>query len=116
MMKSSSVPFTKLLEEDPALVWEQHGDTHEVLWGQGRFICKWLRAYNLPMTPQVAYKETIRCLVNPRRYKHQSGDTDSLRCLFRNQAATTWEGFNFSEKIVGGVVPKQYIPGVEMGV
>jgi len=30
------------LEEDLALVWEQHGDTHEViLWGQGRFICKW---------------------------------------------------------------------------
>lgn len=33
--------LTKLLEEDPALGWEQHGDTHEViLWGQGRFIYK----------------------------------------------------------------------------
>ena len=59
----------KLLEEDPSLHWEQHGDTHEViLWGQGEIHLKVAldrlrRKYNLPMTthlPRVPYKETIR--------------------------------------------------------
>ena len=61
--------LTKLLEEDPSLHWQQHGDTHEViLWGQGEIhlqvaLDRLRRKYNLPMNthlPQVPYKETIR--------------------------------------------------------
>jgi elongation factor G len=76
--------LTKLIEEDPSLAWEQHGDTHEIiLWGQGDVhlklaIARLKRKYNLPMTthvPLVQYKETIRQAKEEvhGRYKHQSG-------------------------------------------
>ncbi|MGM3306087.1 elongation factor G [Anabaena sp. WFMT] len=123
-----SAAITKLLEEDPALNWEQHGDTHEViLWGQGEIhlqvaLDRLRRKYNLPMSthlPQVPYKETIRKSVNSvhGRYKHQSGGHGQFGDVFLDiQPLPRGEGFNFNEKIVGGVVPRQYIPGVEMGV
>lgn len=123
-----SSAITKLLEEDPSLAWEQHGDTHEViLWGQGEIhlqvaLDRLRRKYNLPMSthlPQVPYKETIRKPVASihGRYKHQSGGHGQFGDVFLDiQPLPRGTGFNFSEKIVGGVVPRQYIPGVEMGV
>ncbi|MCG6133080.1 MAG: elongation factor G [Nostoc sp. LLA-1] len=123
-----SSAIAKLLEEDPALAWEQHGDTHEViLWGQGEIhlqvaLDRLRRKYNLPMSthlPQIPYKETIRKTVESvhGRYKHQSGGHGQFGDVFLNiQPLPRGEGFNFKETIVGGVVPKQYIPGVEMGV
>jgi elongation factor G len=123
-----SSAIAKLLEEDPSLAWEQHGDTHEViLWGQGEIhlqvaLDRLRRKYNLPMTthlPQVPYKETIRKAVASihGRYKHQSGGHGQFGDVFLDiKPLPRGEGFNFSDRIVGGVVPKQYIPGVEMGV
>ncbi|MGI8504781.1 MAG: elongation factor G [Hassallia sp.] len=123
-----SSAIAKLLEEDPSLAWEQHGDTHEViLWGQGEIhlqvaLDRLRRKYNLPMTthlPQVPYKETIRKAVASihGRYKHQSGGHGQFGDVFLDiKPLGRGEGFNFSDRIVGGVVPKQYIPGVEMGV
>ncbi|MCV3215271.1 elongation factor G [Plectonema radiosum NIES-515] len=123
-----SSAIAKLLEEDPSLAWEQHGDTHEViLWGQGEIhlqvaLDRLRRKYNLPMTthlPQVPYKETIRKAVESihGRYKHQSGGHGQFGDVFLDiKPLGRGEGFNFSDRIVGGVVPKQYIPGVEMGV
>ncbi|BAY40999.1 elongation factor G [Nostoc sp. NIES-2111] len=120
--------ITKLLEEDPSLAWEQHGDTHEViLWGQGEIhlqvaLDRLRRKYNLPMSthmPQVPYKETIRKPVTSvhGRYKHQSGGHGQFGDVFLDiKPLPRGEGFNFKETIVGGVVPRQYIPGVEMGV
>ena len=120
--------LTKLLEEDPSLAWEQHGDTHEViLWGQGEIHLKVAldrlrRKYNLPMAthlPQVAYKETIRKPVDSvrGRYKHQSGGHGQYGDVYlKIQPLARGEGFHFNQTIVGGVVPRQYIPGVEMGV
>lgn len=117
----------KLLEEDPSLGWEQHGDTHEViLWGQGEIhlqvaLDRLRRKYNLPMgthLPQVPYKETIRKPTSSHgRYKHQTGGHGQFGDVYldiRPQERGT--GFNFNETIVGGVVPRQYIPGVETGV
>lgn len=120
--------LTKLLEEDPSLHWEQHGDTHEViLWGQGEIhlqvaLDRLRRKYNLPMSthlPQVAYKETIRkpAASVHGRYKHQSGGHGQFGDVYLEiKPLPRGEGFNFNDKIVGGVVPKQYIPGVEIGV
>jgi elongation factor G len=120
--------ITKLLEEDPSLMWEQHGDTHEViLWGQGEIhlqvsLERLRRKYNLAMSthlPQVPYKETIRKPTSSvhGRYKHQSGGHGQFGDVFLDiKPLPRGEGFNFKETIVGGVVPKQYIPGVEMGV
>ncbi|MBD1937801.1 elongation factor G [Microcoleus sp. FACHB-68] len=120
--------LSKLLEEDPALAWEQHGDTHEIiLWGQGEIHLKVAldrlrRKYNLPMVthlPHVPYKETIRKPVSSvhGRYKHQSGGHGQFGDVYLDiKPVSRGEGFNFSETIVGGAVPRQYIPGVETGV
>ncbi|MCT7964273.1 elongation factor G [Laspinema sp. D1] len=123
-----SAALTKLLEEDPALAWEQNPDTHEIiLWGQGEIHIKVTldrlrRKYNLPMVtqvPHVPYKETIRKAA-PRvhgRYKHQSGGHGQFGDVYLEiKPMPRGEGYHFNDKIVGGVVPKQYIPGVEMGV
>ncbi|MBW4520001.1 MAG: elongation factor G [Scytolyngbya sp. HA4215-MV1] len=122
-----SAALGKLLEEDPSLVWEQHGDTHEViLWGQGDIhlqvaLDRLRRKYNLPMSthlPQVPYRETIRKATNVHgRYKHQTGGHGQFGDVYLDiKPVSRGTGFSFSETIVGGVVPRQYIPGVEMGV
>ncbi|MBD1899359.1 elongation factor G [Trichocoleus sp. DQ-A3] len=123
-----SSAITKLLEEDPSLAWEQHGDTHEViLWGQGEIhlqvaLDRLRRKYNLPMTthlPRVPYKETIRKPASSihGRYKHQSGGHGQFGDVYLDiKPLSRGEGVNFSQTIVGGVVPRQYIPGVETGV
>ena len=122
-----SSALTKLIEEDPSLYWEQHGDTKEViLWGQGEIhlqvaLDRLARKYNLPMTthlPQVPYKETIKTSTKSHgRYKHQTGGHGAFGDVYLDiKPLARGEGFQFHESIVGGVVPKQYIPGVETGV
>ena len=117
----------KLLAEDPALHWEQHGDTREViLWGQGNVhlqvaLARLERKYNLPMStdlPQIPYKETIRRATSSHgRYKHQSGGHGAFGDVYLDiKPLNRGEGFQFHQAVVGGVVPRQYIPGVETGV
>ncbi|GFE69187.1 elongation factor G [Chroococcus sp. FPU101] len=119
--------MSKLLEEDPSLYWEQHGDTKEViLWGQGEIhlqvaLDRLRRKYNLPMTthlPHIPYKETIRQVSKSHgRYKHQTGGHGAFGDVHLEiKPLPRGEGFHFHETIVGGVVPRQYIPGVEVGV
>ncbi len=120
--------LNKLLDEDPSLHWEQHGDTHEViLWGQGDVhlqiaLDRLRRKYNLPMgthDPQVPYKETIRKARQNihGRYKHQTGGHGQFGDVYIDiQPLERGAGFTFTEKVVGGVVPRQYIPSVETGV
>jgi elongation factor G len=122
-----STALGKLLAEDPSLHWEQHGDTREViLWGQGEVhlqvaLARLERKYNLPMStklPQVPYKETIRSSTNSHgRYKHQSGGHGAFGDVYLDiKPLSRGEGFKFHQTIVGGAVPRQYIPGVETGV
>lgn len=122
-----SSALSKLLAEDPSLHWEQHGDTREViLWGQGEVhlqvaLARLERKYNLPMStnlPQIPYKETIRSATNSHgRYKHQSGGHGAFGDVYLDiKPLDRGQGFQFHETIVGGVVPRQYIPGVETGV
>ncbi len=69
--------------------------------------------------PQVPYKETIRkpAASVHGRYKHQSGGHGQFGDVYLDiKPLERGQGFNFDEKIVGGVVPRQYIPGVEVGV
>jgi len=117
----------KLLEEDPALTWEQAEDTQEIiLWGQGEIHLKVAldrlqRKYNLSMRtdlPQVPYQETIRKASQAHgRYKHQTGGHGAFGDVYLDiQPLGRGEGFQFEETIVGGAIPKQYIPGVAVGV
>ncbi|NJN73334.1 MAG: elongation factor G [Limnothrix sp. RL_2_0] len=122
-----SAALGQLIDEDPSLAWEHHGDTHEViLWGQGDIhlqvaLDRLRRKYNLPMTtqlPQVPYRETIRRSNSSHgRYKHQSGGHGAFGDVYLDiKPLGRGEGFRFHEKIVGGVVPRRYISGVELGV
>ena len=122
-----SSALSKLIAEDPSLYWEQHGDTREViLWGQGEVhlqvaLARLERKYNLPMStnlPQIPYRETICRSTNSHgRYKHQSGGHGAFGDVYLDiKPLGRGEGFQFHQAIVGGVVPKQYIPGVETGV
>ncbi|MEB3190006.1 MAG: elongation factor G [Snowella sp.] len=122
-----SAALGKLVEEDPSLRWEQQADTKEViLWGQGEIhlqvaITRLNRKYGLPMLtqlPQIPYKETIRQSTKIHgRYKHQTGGHGAFGDVYLEiKPVERGSGFAFHETIVGGVVPKQYISGVETGV
>lgn len=122
-----SAALTRLVEEDPSCVVEHNADTHElVLWGQGEIhlavAAEQLREkYNVGVTtarPQVPYRETIRKPIEQHaRHKKQSGGHGQfadVKIEIRPQPRGA--GFEFSDRIVGGAVPKQYIPSVENGV
>ncbi|MEB3229277.1 MAG: elongation factor G [Synechocystis sp.] len=123
-----STALGKLVEADPSLTWEQNPETQEViLWGQGEIhlqvaLERLQRQYKLPMTshqPRIPYKETIRRSASKvhGRYKHQTGGHGAFGDVYLDiNPLARGTGFTFTETIVGGVVPKQYIPGVETGV
>lgn len=117
----------KLGEEDPSLSATFREDTHElVLQGQGDIhlqiaIDRLRNRYGVPVTtrpPQIAFKETIR---RPHslhtRFKRQTGGHGQFADIHVDiKPLPRGSGFAFEETIVGGVVPKQYIPSVEEGV
>ncbi len=117
----------RLNEEDPSLTYRQDEDTHElVLLGQGdihlQIALEKLRSkYNVAATaqrPSVPYKETIRKPVTQHgRFKRQTGGHGMFGDVVVDIAPRVrGSGFAFSDKIVGGSVPRQYIPAVEAGV
>ena len=120
--------ITKMLEEDPTLRLERNDETKEILVsGVGEIHLKIIgekikRKYGVEMSlaiPKIPYKETIRSKAKVQgKHKKQTGG--------HGQYADSWleieplprggRGFQFENKIVGGVIPKQYIPAVEKGV
>ncbi len=122
-----STGIAKVVEEDPSIVVEHNEDTHElVLWGQGdihlQVVADKLRErYNVGVTmkrPQVPYKETIRKPIQQHaRHKKQSGGHGEFGDVHLEiKPVQRGAGFEFVDKISGGVVPRQYIPAVETGV
>jgi elongation factor G len=119
--------IAKLIEEDPSLVFEQNAELHEmVLAGQGEIhlkvaVEKLLSKYGLKLNTRparVPYKETIRRSVTQRgRHKRQSGGHGQFGdVVVEIKPMPRGAGFEFVDEIVGGVVPKQWIPSVEKGV
>lgn len=122
-----STALSKLTDEDPSLRVEHTIDTGElVLWGQGEIhlqtsIDKLRQRFNLDIAarkPQVPYRETIRKAISEHgRYKRQTGGHGQFGDVFLDiEPLPRGEGFRFADKVVGGVVPKSYIPAVEEGV
>ncbi len=117
----------RLIEEDPSLSFVHDHDTGDmVLFGQGemhlrvaieRLASKFgVHAKTAPR--RIAYKETIRKSVRIRgRHKKQSGGHGQYGDVVVDIAPTPrGTGFVFTDTITGGMVPKQYIPAVELGV
>lgn len=119
--------ISKMLEEDPTLQLTRDPQTREILLsGVGQIHLQVLgdkirRKFGVEMqlhAPKVPYKETIKGKARVQgKHKKQSGG--------RGQFADSWiemeplprgGGFLFEDKIVGGVIPRQYIPAVEKGI
>ncbi len=122
-----SAALGKLVEEDPSLIAEHKQETQELLLkGQGeihlRVALERLRnKYGLDVRsrkPKVAYKEAIRKgAVQHARFRKQSGGHGQFGDVqIEINPLPRGSGFLFKERVVGGSVPKQYIPAVEHGV
>jgi elongation factor G len=117
----------KLIEEDPTLRLEQNAELQEIiLWGQGDIhlqiaIDRLRNKYNLQVVPrksQVPYKETIRRgTAQHARFKRQSGGHGQFADIqIEVKPLPRGSGHAFIDSVVGGAIPRNYIPAVEEGV
>ena len=122
------VALNKLADEDPSLVVHHNAETHEVVvWGQGEMHLRVATErladrYGIAIErrpPSVGYRETIRKPISAQRGRHkkQSGGHGQFGDVVLDvKPLPRGSGFAFDEKIVGGAVPRNYIPSVEEGV
>ena len=119
--------FHKVADENPTITYEYNGETRETVFsGMGELqlniVLENLKEKaKLAVTtriPRVAYRETITKKVETQyRHKKQSGGHGQFgEVAIRMEPRKRGEGFQFTESIFGGSVPKQYIPGVEKGI
>ncbi len=122
-----SLGFHKLVEEDPSLEFVRNVETKEmILSGTGQqhvdvTFEKLRRKYGAEVnvhTPKVPYKETIRKTAQAQgRHKKQTGGHGQFGdCWLQLDPLPRGKGFQFVNKIVGGAIPRQFIPAVEKGV
>jgi elongation factor G len=117
----------RLTEEDPTIVFSRNVQTKEmILSGMGQVhievnIDKMKRKFGVEVnlnTPKVPYKETIKGKTNIQgKYKKQSGGRGQFGdCWIDIEPLPRGTGFQFADKIVGGVIPNNYRPAVEKGI
>jgi elongation factor G len=117
----------RLMEEDQTLKVKRDDQTREmIISGMGQVhlevtIEKLKRKFSVEVelkTPKVPYLETIRTNVKVQgKYKKQSGGRGQYGdCWVELSPLPRGEGFQFEDRIVGGVIPRQYIPAVGKGI
>jgi elongation factor G len=117
----------RLLEEEPtARVHREDGTGETILTAMGDahvdvLVERLKRKFGASVktgTPHVPYRETIRKPAKiDNRFKRQTGGHGQFgHVVIEFEPLTTGSGFEFGDKIVGGSVPKQYIPAVEKGL
>lgn len=122
-----SSALAKLIEEDQSFRLEQNAETQErILWGQGEIhlknaVARLKSKYNVEVgseKPMVPYRETIKkgCEVHGRHKRQTGGHGQFGDVHFRIKPLQRGEGITFIDSIVGGVVPRNYIPAVEEGM
>ena len=122
-----SPSLTRITEEDPSLRFSRNSDTGEaLLTGYGDVhidlaVQKAQRKFGVNLvlqTPKVPYKETISKVTTvDQRYKQQSGGHGHFaHAMLRLEPTDRGGGVEFAAKVVGGSVPKEFIPSVEKGV
>ena len=122
-----SLALQKLSEEDPT--FRVHTDTETgqtIISGMGELhleiiIDRLLREFRVDANvgkPQVAYRETFRqpASANSKFVRQSGGHGQYGHCVVDFEPGEPGSGFVFESKIVGGVVPKEYIPPIEEGI
>jgi len=122
-----SLGLHKLVEEDPSLEFLRNDETKEMLLsGVGQVhidatLEKLRRKYGVDVNlhmPKVPYKETIHHMAQAQgKYKKQTGGHGQFGdCWLQIEPLARGKGFEFHNKIVGGAIPRNFIPAVEKGV
>ncbi len=117
----------KFLEEDPTLKLKTDAETSQtVLYGMGELhleiiVDRLKREFGVEVNtgkPQVAYRETVRKTVEKEgKYIRQSGGRGQYGHVFiKMEPMERGNGVEFVNKIVGGSIPREYIPAVEKGI
>ncbi|MEA5013474.1 MAG: elongation factor G [Candidatus Limiplasma sp.] len=122
-----TMALVKLAEEDPT--FKTYTDTQTgqtIIAGMGELhleiiVDRLLREFKVEATvgkPQVAYRETIRRGAKAEgRYVRQTGGHGQYgHCWIELQPAAPGEGYTFENKIVGGVIPKEFISPIDAGI
>ena len=122
-----SVALAKLAEEDPTFrtyTDEETGQT--IIAGMGELhleiiVDRLLREFKVEANvgaPQVAYKETVRKKVNHEtKYKRQSGGSGQYgHVKITLEPNESGKGYEFVNAVVGGAIPKEFIPAVDAGI
>lgn len=119
--------LSRIVEEDPGLRVARDPDTTEILLGGlgdthlAVAVEKMKRKFGVDLAlsvPKVPYKETIRSTARVEyKHKKQTGGHGQYGHVWLElEPRPRGAGFEFAEKVVGGAVPKEYIPSVEKGV
>jgi len=117
----------RLIEEDPSIRYSREEQTKEfIISGMGQIhievlISRMRRKFGVDVElrePKVPYKETIKGKTKVQgKYKKQSGGKGQYGdCWLELEPLPHGTGFEFVDKIVGGSIPRQYIPSVEKGI
>jgi elongation factor G len=117
----------RMIEEEPTLESHRDPQTKEfIISGMGQvhlevIVEKLKRKFGVEVllkTPKVPYLETIRASTKVQgKYKKQSGGRGQYGdCWIEMSPTDRGEGYQFEDKIVGGVIPRQYIPAVDKGI
>jgi elongation factor G len=123
----AAAALQKLIEEDPSLELARSADTGEMLlrgMGQAHIevtVERVKRKHGVEMTlstPTPAYLETITATAKAQgKFKRQTGGHGQYGdCHVELYPKPRGEGFEFEDAIVGGVIPRQFIPSVEKGI
>ncbi len=121
------VALQKLAEEDPTFRVKTDQETGQtIIAGMGELhleiiVDRMLREFKVEANvgkPQVSYKETIRKAVKAEgKFVRQSGGKGQYgHCVIEVEPLEAGKGYEFVNKIVGGVVPKEYIPAIDNGI
>ena len=121
------IALSKLAEEDPTFRTYTNGETGQtIIAGMGELhleiiVDRLLREFKVEANvgaPQVSYKETIRKAVEQdTKYARQSGGKGQYgHVKIRVEPNEPGKGYEFINAVVGGAIPKEYIPAVDAGI
>ena len=121
------IALAKLAEEDPTFkTWTDEETGQTIIAGMGELhldiiVDRLLREFKVEANvgaPQVAYKETIKGKADiDYKYKKQSGGSGQYgHVKIRVEPNESGKGYEFTNKVVGGAIPKEYIPAVDAGI